>query len=525
MKKFLLVFMQIIIFLSVCISVCAEGTQSYNLAELNMSIEIPAEYAVFTRNTEQNDPNLSAYGLTKSDMLTFMESNNIYLSALDKKATTEISVTMSENEIKSINHLSDATLSEFEAQLVSNYSDNGFTVRKYEIYQHSQTKFVKIFYSGLLNDNMSYGIQCFTIYDNKAVSITMQSNSGAIDQSKEAVLNGIVDSTKFVIVPLDLSDYFKTENHLYKDNNTGVEFKLPENWVESELLKERKYIDVKFTYNSDPEICILYGSFNFMDEIPENERKRYNRQSINNSMFSEANLAEMMNISPGDVQKETFGGKEYFKFFSHQAMPVYGIELEVYVTAFFRIENGYGYMFQFTGTSDSAYYGDFEKLLSSVKYASDKLEEKEKYINKDDLMFNYILFSLFMTIMIYSFPIYFYRFAIRKKPVEKKKAKKITIIYGIIAYIVMSLILIVQSGHVARGSIVFWSFVNYLMLSIKGKPADTDLQDNPDDNICSDTNPDDSLEQTVQDFDNELLQDESVQPADDKDFADDATMP
>lgn len=334
MKKFLLVFMQIIIFLSVCISVCAEGTQSYNLAELNMSIEIPAEYAVFTRNTEQNDPNLSAYGLTKSDMLTFMESNNIYLSALDKKANTEISVTMSENEIKSINHLSDATLSEFEAQLVSNYSDNGFTVSKYEIYQHSQTKFVKIFYSGLLNDNMSYGIQCFTIYDNKAVSITMQSNSGAIDQSKEAVLNGIVDSTKFVSVPLDLSDYSKTENCLYKDNNTGVEFTLPENWVESELLKERKYIDVKFTYNSDPEICILYGSFNFMDEIPENERKGYNRQSINNSMFSEADLAEMMNISPGDVQKETFGGKEYFKFVSHQASPVYGIELEVYVTSF-----------------------------------------------------------------------------------------------------------------------------------------------------------------------------------------------
>ena len=59
------------VFLSFCLVFClfpvsafAAGN-AYELGELGMSIDFPADHVVFTRDIKANDPNLRAYGLTK----------------------------------------------------------------------------------------------------------------------------------------------------------------------------------------------------------------------------------------------------------------------------------------------------------------------------------------------------------------------------------------------------------------------------------------------------------------------------
>jgi len=82
-----------------------------------------------------------------------------------------------------------------------------------------------------------------------------------------------------------------------------------------------------------------------------------------------------------------------------------------------------------------------------------------------EINFAVILLNLIATFIIYSAPIIIYRYAVKKTSVEKKKAKKITIIYGIIAFFVMSvLITLINGSGAANGSILLWSWINYRVL-------------------------------------------------------------
>ena len=85
-------------------------SQTYSLDALGMSIDIPSEYVVFTRDIADDDPNLSAYGLSKNDMADLMESGNIYLNAWDKDVNFEIIVTMIDSTISDFNLMSDTML-------------------------------------------------------------------------------------------------------------------------------------------------------------------------------------------------------------------------------------------------------------------------------------------------------------------------------------------------------------------------------------------------------------------------------
>ena len=55
------------------------ATGTYDLDELGMSIELPSDHVVFTRDIKANDPNLSAYGLTKDGLSSLMQERSIYL--------------------------------------------------------------------------------------------------------------------------------------------------------------------------------------------------------------------------------------------------------------------------------------------------------------------------------------------------------------------------------------------------------------------------------------------------------------
>lgn len=76
-----------------------------------------------------------------------------------------------------------------------------------------------------------------------------------------------------------------------------------------------------------------------------------------------------------------------------------------------------------------------------------------------------IFSSLIVTFGMYSLPIVIYRFLFRRKPVKKKDAKIISLLYGIFAFLAMSvLIFIIHDGGAAGPSIVLWSYINYVLL-------------------------------------------------------------
>lgn len=77
-----------------------------------------------------------------------------------------------------------------------------------------------------------------------------------------------------------------------------------------------------------------------------------------------------------------------------------------------------------------------------------------------------IILNLLLTIIICSFPIMIYRYSIVKRPVGEEKARKITIIYAVIALFVMVLLGEILNGNgMVGGAVFFWSWINYKLLT------------------------------------------------------------
>lgn len=465
MKRLLSSLILIVVTLSVSTVVYATSSKTYKLDDLGMSIDIPNEYIAFTRSISDNDPNLSKYGLNKGDLTDLMVSRNIYLNAWDDAVNFEIIVTMVESSISDFNLMSDTMLNTLASSFKTEYANSGITLEKYEIFQHNQAKFIKIYINQPNGTDKTYGLQYYTVYDNKAINLTIQSYSGKIDFEKETILKSIVSTVHFDKAPMLPEISVKTNAFVYKDNETGCEFTVPANWSQEPLSQNRESLDIKFTSNEEPGLCILYGSTDMWTELSSTERKGLSRAELNNSVLSLEDLAETMGIDQGKLSTVLYGGKEYYKYMLTSTPSTYGINIEITITCLMRVENGYAYVFQFFGDSKNAYYKDFESLVSSVKYPAVKSTSSSDIFGKFSI--TYILFNLLITIAIYSSPIIIYRCCFAKRPIEKSRAKKITIIYGIFAFIIMSVLIFVLNGHgAAGGAILLWSWVNYKILTV-----------------------------------------------------------
>jgi hypothetical protein len=464
MKRLYSFVLMLIMVFSMSTTVFAAASKSYQLDDLGMSIDIPSEYVTFTRNISDSDPNLATYGLTKKDLSDLMNTRNIYLNAWDKDVTFEIIVTMVDSTITDFNLMSDTVLNTLASSFKSEYANSGVTVEKYEVYQHDQAKFIKIYISQPNGSDKAYGLQYYTVYDNKAINVTMQSYSGKIDSSKEAILQSIVSTVHFVKEPLKLESVPDTAAFTYKDKDTGAEFIVPANWTQDTLSKDRQFLDVKFTSNKEPGLSILYGSTDMWGEMSASEKKGYSRADLNNEIFTVDEFAETMGVPKSNVSTVSYGNKEYYKYTTVMTSSSYGVNLEATMTCLMRIENGYAYTFQFSGDNKNAYYKDFESLLGSVKYP--EIQGGTIVNGMPEFSAVNILLSLLVTIIIYSVPIIIYRYGIARRPIEKGKAKKITIIYAVIAFIAMSVLIFVINGSgAAGGAILLWSWINYKVLT------------------------------------------------------------
>ncbi|HHZ00779.1 MAG TPA: zinc ribbon domain-containing protein [Tissierellia bacterium] len=467
--RFCCVLICCVLLFSMTLSAYAAGTTEYTLDELGMTVSMPSGYIVFTRDINDYDPNLATYGLTKDSMSSLMNERNIYLNGWDEDINQEVIITMIDSPLIDFNLYSDTTLSTMATSFESEYESAGVTVIKSEIYQHSQAKFLKIYISQPNGDSTAYGLQYYTVYADKAINITMQSYSGQITSSEEAILKSIVDSAIFDTAPQTAeADYTPTSSFTYTDTKTQATFTVPANWVETPLSEERESIDVKFTSLEEDGMSIMYGSFDVWSEMTASERSGYSRSDVDNSIFTKSDIADIFGLSSNDIKLVTYGGNEYYTATVTSSTDAYGLSFTVTITHMLLVNNGYMYWFQFSGASDNELYNDFESLLSSLKFATS--DSKGALDNSSDLTsqfsFGNILLSLLVTIIVYSLPIIIYRYAVRKAPVDRNKAKKITIIYGICAFVVMSALIIAINGSgAAGGAILLWSYVNYRVLT------------------------------------------------------------
>ncbi len=342
------------------------ASNTYDLDELGLQVTIPTGYSVITRDTPANDPIFSKLGTTKSALMSQFESSSIYLNAVSDTYNEEVVVTMTENSLSNFSLLSDTTLNALASALETEYTNYGLSVSKYEIYQHSQAKFVRLYFTD--TSKTVHGLQYYTIYDGKAMNFTMRSYEGSISSRQEAAIKTIVDSIKYDKAPPVAEQGEDTTSFVYTDTDSGVTFTVPADWKQEALSKDREFIDVKFVSTKEDGCTMIYGSTDIWAQMPASDRAGYTRSDLNNSAFTDADIAAMYSTTADKISTDTYNGTQYFKVEANYSSDAYGVDITIGMTQLVYIDNGWMYTFQFGGTSTHKLYSDFERLLESVQY-------------------------------------------------------------------------------------------------------------------------------------------------------------
>lgn len=367
MKKLLFLISIFVLTIALTTAVFADAS-THTLSEMEIQVSIPSGYSVITRDTPANDPIFSELGTTKTTIISQFEKSNIYLNAISEIYNEEVVITMTENSLSDFSLLSDTVLRTLASALVSEYADYGIIVSKYEIYQHAQAKFVRVYFTDTAKT--VHGLQYYTIYNGKAMNFTMRSYEGSLSFRQEWTIETIVDSIKYDKAPPVPDSGEGADAFDYTDSECGVTFTVPANWKREAFYKDREFIDVKFASTKEDGCTMIYGSVDMWGQMSATDRVGYTRSDLNNSAFTKADVAAMCNTTADEVTTVTYNGVKYFKCETTYSYDAYGIDLSVVMTQLVYIDDGWMYVFQFGGPRTHKLYSDFESLMKSVQYPS-----------------------------------------------------------------------------------------------------------------------------------------------------------
>lgn len=353
----------------------------YRIEEAKLEVTIPATYTVITRNTPSNAEIFTRLGLSYSAFMSNMKSGSIYLDAVSNSHSEEIVFTCQENIISDFALLSDTVLKTMASTIINETEKLGISLIKYDIYHHSQAKFIRIYW--LDSANSRYGLQYYTVRDNMAMNFTIHSYEGNINSRQETVMKTIVDSVKYDVPSPVVLEGEDTDAFVYTDSDSGVKFTVPSNWVADEFNEEREFLDAKFASTKEKGLIICYGSSDVWSEMTPDEKIGLTRADIDNSIFTKADVAQMCNTTEDNVSLVMYNGVEYYKCTTSTKGDAYGLSIAITMTQLFCINNGCMYTFQFGESDEHELYYDFEKLVRSVQYPASQTPVIDNYYDDD----------------------------------------------------------------------------------------------------------------------------------------------
>lgn len=462
-----------------------EGYTKYYLDELEMEISLPEEvYAVTRENVEEN-PFLDIFGLSPDQALEILEAENLYLSAVDEEVSFQLMLSVTEVPGLDFREYSDDELKNFLDIKRENYIDIGGTWIGGSVLQLEETSFLKIDF--LWNDGKKdIRVQeHYTIYQGKAFNLTLNSYTGSISDEMESMLVQTVGSIRFDTDSQLQEPEPKPEpesvpesetpspaaTYEYRDELSDSVFAIPGNWSQEQF--ESEFNGVKFSPGGDSGVFLLLHSVDVYTETlreyeQDGDKSPFDTRAEYDLLFSnEECAARVMQCEANEVDSAVYGGNTYFCAARTVSLEVLGITVDQPVMYFVHIENGFVYLFQLYGEKDSAFFRDFETLLGSAQYthadAQDVADAREDALWSQFSPMN-LLAGLVMTVTIYSLPIFIYRWGIRRYPVEKKKARNITIWYAVFSFVAMIAVTTFVNGKGSASAIWLWSWVNYKVL-------------------------------------------------------------
>ena len=359
--------------------------KTIHMPKLGLSITIPDDYYILTRDISSSNPGLSALNMTQSECKKMLEDQNIYIDAVAKDFSAEIIVKMTDSCFTNINLFPESTLEYFLSQVAMGIEQNGITVTDKSIYENEQTKFLLFKLEKEDNGSKTICNELLTFYDDMAIDISITSFTGEITFLQAL---DFYRSFTFDKAPSDISLPEKnTESFKYDDPETEISFIVPPNWETAKLDKKREFLDVKFQ-STDSTSVIVYGSVDAWSYLSEKEQKEYKkREKFNLTTIPEKEIKELFDSILDEIdesipasvkyEKTEINGIEYIYFEYTTDLEF----IEIPIKSYFTIINGYMYYFSYSNLyNDDAHIDDFNELLKSVQYGNNDIENEKIFI-------------------------------------------------------------------------------------------------------------------------------------------------
>lgn len=201
MRKTLILLLTAVLLITMALPALA-ATYTYEIPELKLTLEIPAEYHVFLRESTSADAWLTEYGMTKTELLNIMKSSDIYLDAFAEDATTEIVVTMTDNIVRNMHGLGDAMLTTISEEIVAEYDRMDLKVTEYDLFRREDMTFIRISY----HDSECYALQYYTIVDYRALNFMFYSYDGVITAYHERLMEDLINSIRMDVEAVETTE-------------------------------------------------------------------------------------------------------------------------------------------------------------------------------------------------------------------------------------------------------------------------------------------------------------------------------
>ncbi|MBE6990299.1 MAG: zinc ribbon domain-containing protein [Ruminococcaceae bacterium] len=180
------------------IPIVASATQTCDVYEMNLKVELPDEMLFFMRNVQEDDPSIKYLPYSREDILANMRTNSMYL--LGYTEDYEIQIKMQPSEISSLAALSDADFQDLSNGMHSRNSELGITLYSSEAYTVGGVKYIvdSIKYSA--GNTPQYSVQYVTIVDRKMIRISIVAYNGNVSVKQRAIIKNVVDSAKYTAI-------------------------------------------------------------------------------------------------------------------------------------------------------------------------------------------------------------------------------------------------------------------------------------------------------------------------------------
>lgn len=183
------------------VTTAAAGDIQYRLDALDLTVNVPEDFTVLTRDSDPNDPAIARLGLNGTTLGDFLVSKNIYLYGISADKVSEFLVIIPETSLSKsypdFRLYSDDALRRNSGDIVAELKSQGAGEIAVDVYGNAQAKYLKVRFIRTTTPVDCYREMYCTVISGKLVMLALDSSGQPPSETQQELLKHIIDGLVF----------------------------------------------------------------------------------------------------------------------------------------------------------------------------------------------------------------------------------------------------------------------------------------------------------------------------------------